>query len=142
MGKEDLDVVYNIERKTFPNPFNQTLIRSIFFHNPHLCLIIEINTKVIGFVLGGKTSHTNQNHILSFAILKDYQGKGYGSELLRKYIDLSKMFGYESIILEVRIDNQQAIKLYEKFKFKKTHTIRKYYEDKCDAYVYVLNIRN
>ncbi len=77
-------------------------------------------------------------HLVSIAVLKEYRGRGIGSALLRETIRaVREEYGAEAIYLEVRVSNYPAIRLYEKFGFRKVRIIRGYYRDGEDAYVMV-----
>lgn len=60
-----------------------------------------------------------------------YRKKSIGTELI-KYLIENKTF--EKIMLEVKCDNKNAIKLYKKFNFKIINIREKYYDNQ-DAYV-------
>ena len=60
-----------------------------------------------------------------------YRRKNIGTKLIN-YLIQNKEF--EKIMLEVRCDNNSAIKLYKKFNFKIINIRKKYYKD-MDAYV-------
>lgn len=70
--------------------------------------------------------------IIDIVIYEEYRKKGFASKLLQYVIDNNK--NVEKIMLEVREDNYPAIKLYEKFDFKKIGERKKYYKDKS-AYI-------
>ena len=54
------------------------------------------------------------------SVLKCEWGQGIGSMLLEAIIDFAKNIAHAEIIsLEVRSDNERAIKLYEKYGFEK-----------------------
>jgi len=77
-------------------------------------------------------------HLVSIAVLKEYRGRGIGSALLGETIRAVKEdYGGEALYLEVRVSNYPAIRLYEKFGFRKVRLIRGYYRDGEDAYVMV-----
>ncbi len=81
-------------------------------------------------------------HLISIAVLEEYRGRGIGSALLKHTIEaLSTIYKVSSIFLEVRVSNVPAIRLYEKFGFKKARIIKEYYRDGEDAYVMVLKIK-
>lgn len=134
MTKNDIPQVYEIERKSFPSPFGEVLIGSLYFGAPELCIVLEQNGKMIGFLLGGYTPIPRQAHILSFAILESFRGEGLGKELLIHFLNQLKNLEFSSVKLEVNVDNQKAIELYESLQFKIESKIRKYYQDKSDAY--------
>ncbi|MCE4608990.1 MAG: ribosomal protein S18-alanine N-acetyltransferase [Desulfurococcales archaeon] len=84
---------------------------------------------------------TRVGHLISIAVLEEYRGRGIGSALLQHTIDAMKnVYKVVSIYLEVRVSNIGAIRLYEKFGFKKARIVREYYRDGEDAYVMVLKL--
>lgn len=62
-------------------------------------------------------------------VKEEYQNKGVGKEIMNFFI---KQCNVSNITLEVNINNLKAIKLYEKYGFKKV-SIRKNYYDGEDA---------
>jgi len=81
-------------------------------------------------------------HLISIAVLEPYRGRGIGSALLRETIRVMKeVYDVESIYLEVRVSNNVAIRLYEKYGFIKMRRIEGYYTDGEDAYVMVLRLK-
>ncbi len=82
-------------------------------------------------------------HLVSIAVLEEYRRRGIGSRLLEKSIRISKeIYDAESMYLEVRITNKPAIRLYEKYGFRKARIIKRYYMDGEDAYVMVKRLKN
>ena len=140
MTKDDIPHVYEIERKSFPYPFGEVLIGSLYFGAPELCYVLEQNGKIIGFLLGGYTPTPRQAHILSFAILESFRGEGLGKELLIHLLNQLKSLEFSSVKLEVNVDNQRAIELYESLQFRIESRIRKYYQDNSDAFTMVRRV--
>ncbi len=68
-------------------------------------------------------------HITILAVDPRYQRQGLGFTLLWALLDSAVRRGLERSTLEVRISNQSALKLYEKFGFKVAGTRRRYYQD-------------
>ncbi len=137
MNEEDITKVFDIERKSFPYPFGEILIGNIFFGAPELCFVMESQNEIIGFVLGGYTTVQGQTHILSIALLEEYRNKGWGRDLLIHFIKRTEILGYKSIKLEVQVDNDKAIQLYDTLGFDIISRIRKYYQDDSDAFLMV-----
>lgn len=134
MTKNDIPQVYEIERRSFPYPFGEVLIGSLYFGAPELCYVLEQDGKMVGFLLGGYTPIPRQAHILSFAILESFRGEGLGKELIIYFLNQITSLELSSVKLEVNVDNQRAIELYESLEFKIESRIRKYYQDNSDAY--------
>ena len=81
-------------------------------------------------------------HLISIAVLEEHRGRGLGSRLLARTIRVARdRYHADSIYLEVRVSNAKAIKLYEKFGFRKARIIREYYRDGEDAFVMVLRLK-
>ncbi|MCK5140554.1 MAG: ribosomal protein S18-alanine N-acetyltransferase [Candidatus Heimdallarchaeota archaeon] len=140
MTKDDIPHVYEIERKSFPYPFGEVLIGSLYFGAPELCYVLEQNGKIIGFLLGGYTPTPRQAHILSFAILESFRGEGLGKELFIHLLNQLENLEFDSVKLEVNVDNQRAIELYESLQFKIESRIRKYYQDNSDAFTMIRSV--
>ena len=137
MREEDIPTVLELERKSFPYPFGEVLIGNIYHGAPELCYIIEYEGEIVGFLLSGYTAIPKQAHILSIAIKPDYRGRGFGRRILIHFLERTKVLGYSSIKLEVQVDNDKAIKLYEELGFSIETRIRKYYQDDSDAYLMI-----
>ena len=78
---------------------------------------------------------------LSITVLKEFWGKGVGSELMKRLLEFSKESGIESVYLDVRSDNDRAIALYKKFGFSKIAKYNDYFKingRKYDADLMVL----
>ncbi|EGS30045.1 acetyltransferase, GNAT family [Peptoniphilus sp. oral taxon 375 str. F0436] len=75
--------------------------------------------------LPGRMGHRAE---ISLSILKDYWGQGLGSLLLEKALAYARDQGLEFIDLDVATDNTRAIRLYEKFAFKKVARLEDYFK--------------
>ena len=92
-----------------------------------------IDNKLVGIIIY-KTLYDTTD-LLYIVVDKLYRNKHIASTLLENLIKESN-----KIILEVRCDNKNAIKLYKKYNFKIIN-IRKNYYDNMDAYVMELIIK-
>lgn len=68
-------------------------------------------------------------HITLIAIHPQYQGQGFGQALLYHLLRRARLRQLEWATLEVRITNQPAISLYQKFGFQEVGRRRRYYAD-------------
>lgn len=92
------------------------------------------NGQIIGFI--SSIYDGDSLEILNFGIAKKYQHQGYGTLFLATFIDLIYQEGLSHISLEVRVSNQNAIRLYQKLGFKKVYIRKAYYTNQEDALVY------
>jgi len=79
-----------------------------------------------------------KGHLVSIAVLKEYQGNKIGEELLLAAMGAVKNYGIDMYVLEVRLSNSVAIAMYKKIKFNIEKTISEYYRDGEDAFYMVL----
>jgi len=64
---------------------------------------------------------------IGMGVHDEWQGKGVGTELLRAGVDLAdKWLNLTRLELEVYVDNEPAIRLYERFGFEREGVLRQY----------------
>lgn len=68
-------------------------------------------------------------HITILAVNPQYHRQGMGAALLYSLLATARDRGLERATLEVRVSNQAAISLYEKFGFKTAGRRRRYYQN-------------
>ena len=79
------------------------------------------------------------SQIMNVAVDTEYRGKGYGNLLIEEFIREAKSRNLDTMSLEVRVSNEPAIKLYEKYGFEVQGRRKKYYQDNGeDAYIMYL----
>jgi RimJ/RimL family protein N-acetyltransferase len=108
--------------------------------------VARVDGKIVGDcgIKGHKSPKTKHNVDLGISILKEYWNKGLGTLLMEHTINYARITGLiKNIFLEVREDNDFAIKLYEKMGFKKVGVMpdKIYLEGKYyDEIIYLLQI--
>lgn len=73
----------------------------------------------------GRMSHRGE---LGITVRKSYWGSGAASALMEAVIAFARKNGFEQLNLEVRSDNIRAIRLYEKYGFRKLCTFPAYFK--------------
>jgi len=102
-------------------------------------IVADIGGKVVGYI--ALLDYGRDVKIISFAVKREFRGRGIGSKLLKTAIDRCKQRGRDRILLEVRVSNEVAQRLYKKNGFEIIDVIPNYYNDGEDAYLMVLNLR-
>jgi len=141
---KDLRKIIKLEKKIFKeNAFSKNLLRkltqqNLIFHKIESDVLFK---KLIGFIILIKDMKDRAN-LINFLINPEYQGKGYGSFLLNNTLKIiqSKSKEIKKIILNVNIDNINAIQLYRKFDFQIVAKIENYYQNGDAAYLMELNL--
>jgi [ribosomal protein S18]-alanine N-acetyltransferase len=102
------------------------LLRGPLEPPPSPALEAELRS-IIGYA--GLWLMTDEAHITTIAVDPDFQGNGIGELLLVALIDRAKQIGARWLTLEVRVSNDVAQRLYEKYTFKEMGIRRRYYSD-------------
>lgn len=71
----------------------------------------------------------DEAHITVLAVHPQYQGQGLGQVLLHALLTAAHQRGLKWATLEVRVSNQVAIALYQKFGFETAGQRKRYYQD-------------
>ena len=123
--KDDLKALLNIEEELFYKDSSALSKRAFFYHlKKNIIFKVIIEEKVVAYILW--LERKNFYRLYSFAILKQFQGNGIGKALLEFSLNSLDKNIFE---LEVRVSNEKAIKLYEKFGFKKVKILEDFYDD-------------
>tara|TARA_A200000159_G_scaffold49586_1_gene45813 strand:+ start:1390 stop:1866 length:477 start_codon:yes stop_codon:yes gene_type:complete len=130
-----LDSVLEIERESNPYPWTARNF-SDCIEKGYYSMILEDNERLVGFAIMAISSE--ESHLLNIGVNKDFRGSGFGEQILKKMIIAAEVMGSKKIILEVRVSNKIAYRLYEKLGFHEIGERKKYYrlpEGREDAYV-------
>jgi ribosomal-protein-alanine N-acetyltransferase len=134
---EDVDKVYELETLCFKDPYPKKLLFLLLSLYPELFLVAEAGHRIVGYV-SGLIRRDGYGHIVSICVHPEHRGKGLGTLMMRSIeIILKENFGICRYLLEVRVSNNAAIKLYHKLGYSIVKTIPKYYLDGEDAYLMI-----
>lgn len=132
VAPQDLKKIYELERKIFQeNAFSKQTLKRLIEDNEFFLKIEKgtIRKVIAGFVIIIKDRNDRAN-IINFLINPKYQNHGIGTVLLKKTIEEIKMIReIKNIVLNVNVNNYNAIKLYEKYDFKIMKEINNYYNN-------------
>jgi ribosomal-protein-alanine N-acetyltransferase len=128
MTLNDLEQVLEIERASFPTPWTEDIfLNEIRLNQFATYYVIENERKVIGYC--GLWLIIDDAQITNIAILPNYRGKKYGQMLFQYVLNQAIIQGAEKLSLEVRVSNDAAKKMYEKFGLAPGGLRKNYYSD-------------
>lgn len=125
MKKEDLDQVVEIEKHSFSDPWQKDFFSQDIDNPSALPLLGKLNNKVVGYVCLWMV--LDEIQISNIAVIPDLRRKGIGEKMIEKILNIAETKDFKRITLDVRISNQPAISLYEKFGFQKAGQRKNYY---------------
>ncbi|MBY8984047.1 MAG: GNAT family N-acetyltransferase [Candidatus Lokiarchaeota archaeon] len=146
INSRDLKKILVLEEENFKgNAFSRDLMeklikRSIFF------LKLEdakFKDEIIGFIIVIR-DRIDRVNIINLLINRKFQNQGYGTLLLEKTLEkIRQLRAIKTVVLNVQVSNYSAIKLYEKFNFRKDpRELENYYQSGENAFLMKLDINS
>ena len=128
----DIDPVLELERDLFPeDAWSRGMFWSELAHArgpgaTRRYLVAEEDGRIVGYA--GLASAGDTADVQTIAAARDQWGTGLGSRLLTELLRAATAFECAEVMLECRVDNVRAQKLYERFGFEAIGFRRGYYQ--------------
>ena len=127
---EDVSAIVELGQKLLSN-FDKTYNISNYIEDNNYIAIVSDEKTINAFLLISENASAYE--LEAIYVLDKYRHQGIASNLI-KYFLTNYYHNQKDIFLEVSTDNEEALKLYQKFAFEIISTRPKYYQNK-DAYV-------
>ena len=129
-----IEKILEIEKLCFSDPWSKTMLEDELKNPLSYYIVLIKDDDIIGYA--DFWDIVGDAQIMNVAISKKYQGKGYSNILMNKMIEEAIKRNLDTMSLEVRVSNEKAINLYEKYDFEIQGKRKNYYQDnKEDAYI-------
>lgn len=110
-------------------PFDElaTFQRKLITNNWPVYYAVE-DGKVVGWIDISVAANPRLAHrgFLGMGLIKDYRGRGLGTQLITRALKHAKEIGLEKVELSVYTENTAAIKLYKKMGFTEIGVVKHY----------------
>lgn len=118
-----------IERESFPTPWSRALFEEEIGRRFSDAIVVaeEPGERVAGYAVCWTVGL--ESHLLNIAVRSDVRNRGIGRTLLRECIRRSVLAGGRRIYLEVRPNNEPAIRMYRRHGFRLVGIRKGYYTD-------------
>jgi len=139
---DDLEKVIRINQVCLPENYSTYFFMNLYEHYPETFIVAEVYGELVGYIMCrietglpgfGLLGITRRGHVISIAVLPEYQRKGIGQALMKEAMLRMRTYKAKECYLEVRATNIPAINMYRKLGFETSRTIRGYYADGEDA---------
>ncbi|MCY7278948.1 MAG: ribosomal protein S18-alanine N-acetyltransferase [Phormidesmis sp. CAN_BIN44] len=130
LTSEFLPAVLDLDQQCFGGLWTlEGYQRELDSPNSDLVILVDDSalTPVVG--LGCVWAILDEAHITIVAVHPNYQRQGFGQAILLSLLQLAHQRELERATLEVRISNQSAVNLYQKFDFREAGRRKRYYPD-------------
>jgi [ribosomal protein S18]-alanine N-acetyltransferase len=129
----DLPQVIAIERRAFPTPWSLAMFVLELSKPSGICLAAVRDERIVGYLVCSR--YDRVWHLMNVAVDERHQRHGIATTLLERLFERADRSGAQ-YTLEVRLSNDPAIALYQRFGFHSAGVRRGYYHDnKEDALI-------
>lgn len=133
MGSEEIEEIMDLEDEIFG--------RSVFIELSMLPVHKKVLVADVGEIAGFAIVYWDESgfYLGALGVREEYRGRGIGRELVKRCVEFAKKKGYNTVWLEVNVDNEKAIEIYKNIGFRIEETIKHFYGIGKHAYrmVYV-----
>jgi ribosomal-protein-alanine N-acetyltransferase len=137
----DLPVFASLDKDLFPySPWSASQYKEEFSSpTRHFVVAVDEQQSIIGyagiFAPGGAEAD-----VLTVGVIPSHRGKGIARQLMALITDWAKQQGSTAMMLEVKVDNIEAIGLYESLGYSKLNIRKDYFGSGLDALVMRLEL--
>jgi ribosomal-protein-alanine N-acetyltransferase len=123
----DLGPIERIERRSYPTPWSRSMFASEIAKPSSICLGALENGDLLGYLIISR--YVDAWHVMNIAVDPDHRGRGVARALFDRLFELTAGDDSRGYTLEVRVSNQEAIRLYDRLGFRSKGVRRGYYTD-------------
>jgi ribosomal protein S18 acetylase RimI-like enzyme len=115
--KKDLEALISLSQEIFNDNYDdaKSIVSKSFEAENRTQYVAVLDEKFIG--MGSVGIENDEASIFGLGVAPQYQGKGFGREILSLIVAAIKSRGIENITIEVDSTNKNAFNLYKKFGF-------------------------
>lgn len=130
---KDILKISELEKECFSEPWTYRMFADAFSSKGFVGVLAEEEGEIVGYACGTAMFETAE--IDDVAVAEGYRRQGIAAALLGAMERESLALGAETLLLEVRVSNSPAMRLYLKEGFSGLYARPRYYPDGEDALV-------
>jgi ribosomal-protein-alanine N-acetyltransferase len=137
----DLPVFVSLDKELFPySPWSASQYKEEFSApTRHFVVAVDDEQSIIGYA-GVFAPGAAEADVLTVGVVPNHRGKGIARQLMVLITDWAHKQGSTAMMLEVKVDNAEAIGLYESLGYSKLITRKDYFGAGLDALVMRLEL--
>ena len=137
----DLAVFVSLDKELFPySPWSASQYKEEFSSpTRHFVVAVDEAQNIIGYA-GVFAPGGAEADVLTVGVIPSQRGKGVARQLMALITDWAKQQGSIAMMLEVKVDNTEAIGLYESLGYSKLNVRKDYFGAGLDALVMRLEL--
>lgn len=123
--EKDIPQIVNIEARVFPDPWSRTDLENVLKYSFYRGFLVEEGGQVCGY--GCMMVVCDTAEIANIAVDLPYRGRGIAKAILEQMHEFARELGASESLLEVRMSNAPAIRLYMQSGYESYGVRKKYY---------------
>jgi ribosomal-protein-alanine N-acetyltransferase len=125
----DLDRIEEIERESYPTPWSRSMFAGELAKPSSVCLgaFDTDPDALVGYLIISR--YVDAWHVMNVAVAPSQRRRGIAQNLLERLFEVTANDSRRGYTLEVRVSNENAIRLYERLGFQARGLRRGYYTD-------------
>jgi ribosomal-protein-alanine N-acetyltransferase len=137
----DLPVFVSLDKELFPySPWSASQYKEEFSApTRHFVVAVDDEQNIIGYA-GVFAPGAAEADVLTVGVVPNHRGKGVARQLMELLTNWAHNQGSTAMMLEVKVDNAEAIGLYESLGYSKLNTRKDYFGPGLDALVMRLEL--
>ena len=137
----DLPVFVSLDKELFPySPWSASQYKEEFSTpTRHFVVAIDEQQSIVGYA-GVFAPGAAEADILTVGVVPEHRGKGIAKALMGLITDWAKVQGTTAMMLEVKVDNVEAIGLYQSLGYSQLNVRKNYFGPGLDAQVMRLEL--
>jgi len=137
----DLPVFVSLDKELFPySPWSSSQYKEEFSSpTRHFVVAVDDQQSIVGYA-GVFAPGAAEADILTVGVVPTHRGKGIAKALMGMITNWAKEQGSIAMMLEVKVDNAEAIGLYESLGYSKLNVRKDYFGAGLDALVMRLDL--
>ena len=137
----DLPIFVSLDKQLFPySPWSASQYKEEFSSpTRHFVVAVDQAQSIVAYA-GVFAPGDAEADILTVGVVPEHRGKGIAKALMALITDWAKAQGTTAMMLEVKVDNSEAIGLYESLGYSKLNVRKDYFGAGLDAQVMRLEL--
>lgn len=137
----DLPVFVSLDKELFPySPWSVSQYKEEFSSpTRHFVVAVDEAQSIIGYA-GVFAPGGAEADVLTVGVVPNHRGQGIARQLMALITDWARNQGSTAMMLEVKVDNAEAIGLYESLGYSKLNIRKDYFGSGLDALVMRLEL--
>lgn len=136
----DLDALYALDIVCFAETFrfSRRLLKMLAEAGDARTIVAEEDGAIAGFVIVQMERWDTERvaYIMTLDVAPDHRRRGLASQLMQRAEEAAREAGVDSLALHVWVENEGALRFYERMGYMRAGRVARFYNDAGDAWIY------